>query len=108
MSAEQLEKYEAWIRELESRQKILASNRTAYLRGFVLAFALSALGFFWNTWIGAATLFTGILFCAFGFYVVMVREGEYVRDLKHTRREVHRLRLSEPDAEHDVAENPES
>jgi hypothetical protein len=100
MSAEQLEKYEAWIRELESRQKILASNRAAYLRGFVVALVVSAAGFFWNTWIGAATLFTGILFCAFGFYVVMVREGEYVRDLKHTRREVYRLRAAAEDASH--------
>jgi hypothetical protein len=95
MDTEQLAKYEAWITELESRQKILAASRTGYLRFFVGALVASAGGFFFNLWIGAATLFTGVMFCAFGFYSVMIREGDYVRELKATRREVARIRASE-------------
>jgi hypothetical protein len=88
----QLAKYEAWIAELERRQTTLAGSRRGYLRFFAASLAVSSLGFVWNPWVGAGTLFTGVLFCAFGFYVVLRREGEYVRELAAVRETARRLR----------------
>jgi uncharacterized membrane protein len=90
----QLAKYEAWILELEQRQRTLAGTRTGYLRFFTGALAASALGFFWNPWVGVGTLLTGIIFCAFGFYVVLRREGDYVRELAEARETTRSLRAS--------------
>ena len=92
MSAEQVAKYEAWIRELEARQKTLAASRRRYLGFFVAALVASTLGFVWNAWVGAAGLVTGILFCVFGFYVVLARDGQYTREIEATRRTVTTLR----------------
>lgn len=92
MSAEQAAKYEDWIRELEARQKALAGSRQRYLTFFAAALVASTFGFAWNAWIGAATLATGILFCAFGFYVVLARDGQYTREIEATRRTARALR----------------
>jgi len=91
-SLAQLAKYDAWIAELERRQKTLAVSRPGYLRFFAGSVVVSALGFFWNPWVGAGTFFTGLLFCAFGFYVVLRRDGEYVRELTAVRETAQRLR----------------
>ncbi len=92
VSAAQLAKYEAWIRELEARQTTLAGSRTRYLRFFIGAAIASIVGFAWNPWVGAGTLCTGLLFCLFGFYVVVVRERDYVRELEEARAMARRLR----------------
>ena len=92
MSDAQLEKIEGWIVELEARQRTLGASRTSYLRFFVASLVASALGFVWNVWIGAAALFTGVLFCAFGFYVVLQREAEYRRELAQFRETARKLR----------------
>lgn len=84
--------YDAWIVELTARQKELAGQRRFYLRLFVAIPFVSGLAFFVNLWLGAAALFTGVLMCAFGFYVVMGRESEYVRELALTRRAAEELR----------------
>ncbi len=89
---EKLAKYEAWILELESRQRTLATSRATYARLFAASLVLSFAGFFWNQWVGAGALLTGILFCIFGYYAIAVRQGDYERELKQTRREVARLR----------------
>jgi hypothetical protein len=90
----QLAKYEAWIAELERRRKTLATSRPGYLRFFAGSVVVSSLGFICSPWIGAGTFFTGLLFCAFGFYVVLRREGEYVRELTALRETAQRLRES--------------
>jgi hypothetical protein len=92
VSAEQVTKYEAWIRELEARQRTLAASRSGYLGFFAAMLVVSTLGFAWNAWVGAATLVTGILFCAFGLYVVLARDGQYTREIEATRRTVTALR----------------
>lgn len=89
---EKLAKYEGWIRDLEARQKALAGQRSFYLRTFVALAVGSAAGFFVHPWIGAACLFTGVLMCLFGFYVVLVREGEYTRELELARRDAEAMR----------------
>ena len=92
MSAEQLARYEDWIRELEARQATLAGSRRRYLRFFVGVMVASIAGFVWSAWVGAATLFTGVLFCLFGVYVVLGRERDYRDELAATRRTVRDLR----------------
>jgi hypothetical protein len=92
MEAERLAKYEAWILELEAREKKLAASRPRYARLFVAIPIVSTLGFVWNPWVGVGTLLTGIMCCAFGFYVVAVRADDYVRELRSMRAEVERLR----------------
>ena len=87
-----LAKYDAWIRELEQRQRTLAGSRLSYLRFFAGAGVVSCVGFAWNPWVGAGSLVTGVLFGAFGFYVVLRREGEYVRELGEARETAGRLR----------------
>jgi hypothetical protein len=89
-----LAKYDAWVEELERRQKTLAASRPGYLRFFAGSVVVSSLGFLWNPWVGAGTFVTGLLFCAFGFYVVLRREGEYVRELTAVRETAQRLRES--------------
>jgi Flp pilus assembly protein TadB len=91
----QLAKYDAWIEELERRQKTLAGNRRGYLRFFAGALVASGVGFVWNTWVGVGTVVTGLLFFAFGVYVVLRREGDYVRELKEARETAERLREAE-------------
>jgi len=86
--------YEAWIATLTERQKELASQRSFYLRLFVALPFVAGLGFFVHVWVGAAALFTGVLMCAFGFYVVMGRQAEYVREIALTRRAADDLRAS--------------
>ena len=88
----QLAAYEAWIVALTARQKDLASQRSFYLRLFVAIPFVAGLGFLVHLWIGVAALFTGVLMCAFGFYVVMGRESEYVREIALTRRAADELR----------------
>jgi hypothetical protein len=90
----QLAAYEAWIVTLTARQKELASQRSFYLRLFVALPFVAGLGFLVHLWIGAAALFTGVLMCAFGFYVVMGRESEYVREIALTRRAADDLRAA--------------
>lgn len=94
MSADQLAKYEAWISELESRQKDIAEHRTGYLRLFVGLLIVSTVGFYWGVWIGVGAFLTGILACLFGFYTVLFREGEYVKELKSLRRVAGDLRAA--------------
>jgi len=84
--------YEAAIRELETRQAELEKNRGGYMKIFVALAVISAGGFFWNVWLGAATLFTGALMCLFGVYVVRVRAGDYALELEHLRETVAELR----------------
>jgi len=92
VSTEQIEKYETWIRELEARQKTLAGSRQGYLRFFAGVLVASGAGFVWNPFLGAATLVTGVLFCAFGFYVVLGRERDYRDELVAMRRTAEDLR----------------
>ncbi len=92
MSAPQLAKYEAWIRELEQRQRTLAGSRTRYLLFFGAAAPVSSLGFVWGPWVGAGALFSGLVFGVFGFYAVRVRERDYVRELGEARETARRLR----------------
>lgn len=92
VSDEQLAKIGAWIVELEARQKKLGASRTGYLRFFVGALAVSGLGFVWNLWFGVGAFLTGILFCAFGFYVVLVRESDYRHEIAQLRKDAERLR----------------
>jgi hypothetical protein len=89
---EQLEKYDAWIRELERRQVDIAVNRPRYLRFLVGVLIASTLGFFWGVWFGFGALVVGILMCAFGFYTVLFREGEYEKELVHLRKVADDLR----------------
>jgi hypothetical protein len=88
----QLEKYEAWIREVEKRQAELAKSRAGYMRFFYVLPFLSLVAFFKNVGVGAAALFTAILMSAFGIYTVLVREGDYALNLKHTRKAAAALR----------------
>jgi membrane protein required for beta-lactamase induction len=95
LSSVQLEKYEAWIRELESRQRDIASHRPGYLRLFVGIVVVSVLGFVWDVWFGVGSLVVGILMCAFGFYTVLFRQGEYTRELEDLRRTADDLRAAD-------------
>lgn len=88
----QLEKYEAWIREVEKRQAELAKSRTLYLRVFYVLPFVSLLAFAKSLGAGAAALFTALLMTLFGVYAVLVREGDYELNLKHTRRTAAELR----------------
>lgn len=88
----QLEKYEAWIREVETRQAELARSRDGYMRIFYVLPFLSLLAFFKNVGVGAAALFTAVLMSAFGIYTVLVREGDYELNLKQTRKTAAALR----------------
>lgn len=88
----QLEKYEAWIREVEKRQAELAKSRAGYMRFFYVLPFVSLVAFLKNVGVGAAALFTAILMSAFGIYTVLVREGDYALNLKHTRKAAAALR----------------
>ena len=90
--AEQITKYERWIGELEARQRTLAASRSSYLRFFLGSLVASMFGYFWNVWFGAATVLTGVLFCGFGFYVVLVRLAEYRSELATLRETVRQFR----------------
>jgi len=92
MNAERIAKLEAWIRELEARQRHLATTRGAWLRGFAILAVVSFAGFLFGPWVGAASAFTGCLMAVFGAYTVFVRESDYERDLANARRDVARLR----------------
>jgi hypothetical protein len=92
MDAAKLDKYEAWTRELESRQRLLTLQRPGHLRLFAGMVAVSPAGFVWNAWVGVATLLTGIMCGLFGLYVVNVRAGDYRRELQQARREMRLLR----------------
>jgi hypothetical protein len=94
MSADQLARYEAWISELESRQKDIAKKRPGYLRLLVGLLIGSTIGFVWGVWIGVGALLTGVLVCLFGFYTVLFRESEYVKELKSLRRVASDLRAA--------------
>jgi NADH:ubiquinone oxidoreductase subunit 3 (subunit A) len=94
---QKLAKYEASIREIESRQAELHASRTGYQRLFVAIAVVSALGFAWNKMLGAATLFTGVLMCAFGFYTVRVRLSDYRHELAGLREVAGQLRERESD-----------
>jgi hypothetical protein len=91
-AGEQLAKYEDWIREIERRQADIAVNRPRYLRFLVGLLVASLLGFLVGTWFGVGTLVVGILMCAFGFYTVLFREGEYEQELVHLRNVAKGLR----------------
>jgi hypothetical protein len=107
-ASEQLEKYEAWIQELERRQIDIAVNRPRYLRFLVGLLIASTLGFFWGVWFGLGALVTGILMCAFGFYTVLFREGEYEKELAHLRHVADELRAASlPEHIERVSEAPE-
>ncbi len=99
---DQLAKYEAWIVELERRRRDIAVNRPRYLRSLVGLLLASTLGFLWGVWFGVGALVTGILMCAFGFYTVLFREGEYEKELVHLRHVADGLRA---DAEEETSEN---
>jgi len=88
----QLEKYETWIREVEKRQAELAKSRAAYMRFFYVLPFVSLVAFLKNVGVGAAALFTAVLMSAFGIYAVLVREGDYELNLKHTRKAAAALR----------------
>jgi hypothetical protein len=92
VSTERIAKYEAWIRELEERKARLGRTRGAWLRLFVAIAVASFAGFLFGPWIGAASAFTGVLMCLFGVYTVLVREGDYDRELAGARRDLARLR----------------
>jgi hypothetical protein len=94
MTAERIAKLEAWIGELEARQRHLARTRGAWLRSFAVLAFLSFTGFLFGPWIGAACAFTGCLMAVFGVYTISVRAGDYERDLANARRDVTRLRAS--------------
>jgi hypothetical protein len=98
MSAERIEKYEEWIRELEARKGNLASARRLYFRVFIGAIFVSVLGFFKSPWFGVGAILTGIMFCVCGFYMVLVRSDEYDRELRRNREELEKLLESGPDA----------
>jgi hypothetical protein len=91
VETERLEKYEAWVHTLESRQRELSSGRGMHVRLFLGFFVVSFAGFAFNRWIGIASVLTGMMCCAFGFYVVGVRANDYARELKVTRRELQQL-----------------
>ncbi len=92
MDAAKLVKYEAWIHELEARQRDHAARRPSHLRLFAAIAAVSVVGFAWNAWVGIGALLTGVMCALFGIYVINVREGDYERELRHARREVAELR----------------
>jgi hypothetical protein len=89
---EKLETYDAWLRELERRQEALQKERSFYQRSFLALPFISALGYAVSVWIGAAALFTGLIMCVFGFYVVVGRAREYEREILLTRRAADELR----------------
>ena len=94
MNSERLAKYEGWVRELEARQKNLANTRARYSRLFVGLAVVSPFGFVWGPRFGLGALFTGLVMCAYGFYTVVVREQQYVREIAQTRSDIEDLRDS--------------
>jgi hypothetical protein len=89
---ERIAKLEAWIRELESRQRDLARTQGKWLRGFTGLAVGSLGGFVFGPWVGGACAFTGGMMAVFGFYTVLGRAKDYERDLENARRDVARLR----------------
>jgi hypothetical protein len=90
---ERVAKYTAWLSEIETRQRDLEARRPTLQRVFVGALLASLGGFLWSPWIGAGTLFTGVLVCVFGFYTLRVRARDYRVELAHTRATLEDLRL---------------
>ncbi len=84
-------KYSAWIVEVEGRARTLERSRPAYQRLFVAVFLLSGAGYFWNAWVGAGSVFSGLLFCVFGFYALAIRARDYRHELAHARATVRGL-----------------
>ena len=78
--------------DLEARKAALGRSRGAWIRFFIALAVVSFGGFFFGPWVGGASIFTGLLMCAFGVYTVLVREGDYDRDLAGARRDLARLR----------------
>jgi hypothetical protein len=101
----ELAKYEAWIRELEERQQSLAGDRAFYIKFFVALVPISALGFLWSRLLGMGTLFTGILMCAFAFYFVFIRQGDYAHHLELLRKTASDLRQKQGSAPSADSEN---
>ncbi len=58
------------------------------------ALLVSTTGFLRNVWVGVGAVFTGAMFCAFGFYTLRIRKDDYARELREARKEVARLRSS--------------
>jgi hypothetical protein len=92
MSDEQIAKYEAWARRLESNLDALARQRRAFSRVFGGAVVVSALGFLVGPWLGVATFATGVMVCIAGVYISTTRTKEYERELAQTREEIAKLR----------------
>ena len=92
MESERIAKLEAWIREVEARLARHRATKGKWLRGFVVLAIVSFAGFVLGPWVGAACAFTGVMMAVFGVYTVLVREGDYERDLENARRDVERLR----------------
>jgi hypothetical protein len=89
---ERIAKYTAWLSELEARQRDLDARRPRLERIFLGALVASSGGFLWNLWIGAATLFTGVLVFVFGFYTLRVRARDYRSEIAQTRATLEDLR----------------
>ena len=92
MSADQVAKYEAWILKLESNINDMHRQRRAFLWILFGAVVVSAVGFFWGVWLGAATFFTGLMIAGAGLYITMMREAEYKEELAQTKLDVTRMR----------------
>jgi hypothetical protein len=91
----QLEKYEAWIKELERRRDDIAKHRPGYIRLFIALPIVSLLGFIGGTWLGVACLLTGVLMFLFGIYTVLFRAGEYEKEIAALERVAKDLREKE-------------
>ena len=92
MKRQKLVKYEEAIRDIEARSASLSQNRAGYMRMFALFVVLSFAGYFWSKWVGAATLFTGVLMFIFGVYVVRMRARDYRYELEGLRETADALR----------------
>jgi uncharacterized membrane protein YoaK (UPF0700 family) len=92
MSAEQIAKYEVWVKRLEQNIATLARQRKAFTWIFAGAVVLSALGFIEGPWLGVATFATGVMVCVAGVYISTTRTREYVNELAQTREELEKLR----------------
>jgi hypothetical protein len=75
----------------------MARQRRTFRVMFVGAMVLSAIGFFWGAWLGVATFFTGVMICAAGLYITMMREAEYKEELKQVRADIAKVRDVAPE-----------
>jgi hypothetical protein len=92
MNAEQLAKYEAWVKRLEQNIEALSRQRRAFSWIFGGAVIVSALGFIIGPWLGVATFATGVMVCVAGLYISTTRTKEYENELAQTREEIDKLR----------------